>query len=666
LAAFLPGRPTFVIDTEVADWWWVAPFLRFVDVLRVDPTSPISVRAMLHQVEEGRVVVIFPEGRITVTGIVMKIYNGSGMILDRTGRPVVPVHIAGAERTPFSYLKGKIRRTPFPRITLTSGAPRILGGLDGVRGRSRRQAASRWLYDVMVDNAAAAFDTDRTLPEALWEALARHGGGRPILEDMDRAPLSLRKIVIAAMVLGRHLERRTAPGEIVGLMLPNAVGTVITVLALQMIGRVPALLNYTAGKAAVESACRTAAIRTVLTAERFVTAARLERLRDHLAESFDLVDLQALRHSVSIWDRAWGAIRFFTGRRPTGRGPDGADGPAVVLFTSGSEGVPKGVVLSHRNLLANCHQVAGVVDVGATDTVFAPLPLFHAFGLLGGLVLPLLWGVPVILYPNALHYRRIPDQLYIAQATILFGTDTFLAGYGRSAHPLDFRSLRYVFAGGERVRDETRRLWAETFGIRLLEGYGVTEAAPVVAVNTPTHNRSGTAGRMVAGMRWQLEPVPGISEGGRLRVAGPNVMLGYLRADRPGAVVAPPGGWHDTGDLVRIDDDGYVTIVGRIRRFAKIAGEMISLGAVEDAVADHWPGWLHAVLAVADARKGERLVLVTTCPDVTRTDLAAALSVRGLSDLARPQLVVTRDTLPQLATGKVDYVALARDICTLS
>ncbi len=666
LAAFLPGRPTYVVDTEVADWWWVAPFLRFVDVLRVDPTSPMAVRAMVRRVEEGRKVVIFPEGRITVTGGLMKLYNGPGLILDRTGAPVVPVHIAGAERTPFSYMGGKIRRRPFPALTLTIGPPRRLEGLGMVRGRQRRQAAGRWLYDRMIDMAMAAADLDRTLPDALWDAAACHGAGRPVLEDMDRRPLSLRQILIAALVLGRHLARSTAPGESVGIMLPNAAGTAITMLALQMFGRVPALLNYTAGVSALTASCHTAGIKTVLTSARFIEAARLERVRDALSETVTIIDLQSLRRDLGVFDRMRGLIRYLAGRRRFRRRPMAdPDRPAVILFTSGSEGVPKGVVLSHRNVLANCHQVASIVDLTAADTVFAPLPLFHAFGLLGGLLLPLLWGVRSILYPNALHYRRVPEQVYGSGATILFATDTFLAGYGRFAHPLDFRSLRHVFAGGERVRDETRRLWGEKFGLRLLEGYGVTEAAPVVAVNTPHYYKSGTVGRLLPGVETRLETVPGIDQGGRLWVRGPNVMLGYLDAGRPGDWTAPAEGWFDTGDIARLDEDGFVTIVGRVRRFAKIAGEMVSLGAVEEAVAARWPDGLHAVVAAPDPRKGERLLLATTATGIDRIGLAAALSARGLPDLARPQTVLARSSLPLLATGKVDYVALEREISAL-
>ncbi len=283
----------------------------------------------------------------------------------------------------------------------------------------------------------------------------------------------------------------------------------------------------------------------------------------------------------------------------------------MILFTSGSEGTPKGVVLSHRNILANCAQAAARIDFGRRDKLFNVLPVFHSFGLTAGTILPLVSGVPIYLYPSPLHYRTVPELIYGVNATIVFGTDTFLAGYARSAHPYDFRSLRYIVAGAEPVRESTRRTYMEKFGLRILEGYGVTETAPVLALNTPMFNQFGTVGRLMPGMEPRLEPVPGVDEGGRLFVRGPNVMLGYLKADNPGVIEPPPEGWHDTGDIVTIDAQGFVTIKGRAKRFAKIGGEMISLAAVEMLAAQLWPDAMSAVATAPDPRKGERLVLVT-------------------------------------------------------
>jgi acyl-[acyl-carrier-protein]-phospholipid O-acyltransferase/long-chain-fatty-acid--[acyl-carrier-protein] ligase len=285
--------------------------------------------------------------------------------------------------------------------------------------------------------------------------------------------------------------------------------------------------------------------------------------------------------------------------------------------------------------------------------------VFHSFGLTVGMILPLVSGVHLYLYPSPLHYRTIPELIYGINATIMFGTDTFLNGYARTAHPYDFRSLRYILAGAEPVKEATRRTYMEKFGLRILEGYGVTEAAPVLAINTPMFNRSGTVGRLMPGMTARLEPVPGVEEGGRLYVKGPNVMLGYLKADNPGVIELPPEGWHDTGDIVTIDAQGFVTIKGRAKRFAKIGGEMISLAAVEALAAELWPDALSAVATVPDPRKGERLVLVTEKPGAKRADFQSFAKSRGASDLMVPSDILVVDKVPVLGSGKLDYVGVA-------
>jgi acyl-[acyl-carrier-protein]-phospholipid O-acyltransferase/long-chain-fatty-acid--[acyl-carrier-protein] ligase len=304
--------------------------------------------------------------------------------------------------------------------------------------------------------------------------------------------------------------------------------------------------------------------------------------------------------------------------------------------------------------------VAARIDFGPRDKVFNVLPVFHAFGLTAGLVLPLISGVPVYLYPSPLHYRIVPELIYGTNATVLFGTDTFLTGYARMAHSYDLRSLRYVVAGAEPVKQATRRTWAEKFGLRILEGYGVTECGPVLALNTPMFNRFGTVGRLLPGIESRLEPVPGIEEGGRLVVRGPNIMLGYLRAENPGVLEPPAEGWYDTGDIVAFDADGFVTIKGRAKRFAKIAGEMVSLASVEALAAELWPDAPSAVAAVPDARKGERLILFTEAKGATRPAYQTHAKSRGAADVAIPAEVVVVEKLPMLGTGKVDQVSVTK------
>ncbi|BAE51776.1 acyl-[ACP]--phospholipid O-acyltransferase [Paramagnetospirillum magneticum] len=651
MAAFLPGRPTFAINTYVAKAWWVKPYLSVIDAFPMDPTNPMSTKGLIHAVQSGRTLVIFPEGRITVTGALMKIYEGPGMIADKADAPVVPVRIEGAQYTPFSRLKGKVRRKLFPRITITILPPRRFEVPAEIKGRARRSRISAALYDVMSGMMFETTPRQRTLFQALLEARRRHGGSALALEDINRKPLSYTRTIAGSFALGRELIGGTELGEVVGLMLPNTNAAAVSFFALQAWGRVPAMLNFSTGTGNVLAACEAAGIRTVITSRRFIEQARLSALDEALAAKVRLIHLEDVAPRVS---KLYGLFAAFA-KRPVERQPED---PAVVLFTSGSEGTPKGVVLSHANILANCNQLAARVAFTPQDMVFNALPVFHSFGLTGGLLLPVLAGLKVFLYPSPLHYRIVPEMVYDTNATIVFGTDTFLTGYARVAAPYDFYSVRYVFAGAEKVKDETRRVWMEKFGIRILEGYGATETAPVLAVNTPMHCKAGTVGRLLPGIESRLEPVPGIDEGARLSVKGPNVMLGYMKVDKPGVLQPPEDGWYDTGDIVTIDDLGYVRIVGRAKRFAKIAGEMVSLGSVENAVAALWPGNQHAVIAIPDEKKGEQLVLVTDRADAARPAILEHFRAQGLGELLVPRNLKVVDKVPVLGTGKTDYVAV--------
>ncbi len=658
LGAFMPGDPIFAVDTQIAKRWWARPFLALVNAFPVDPTNPLSIRAMIRAVDAGSACIIFPEGRITTTGGLMKVYEGPAVIAERTKAALVPVRIEGVEFTPFSRLAGKVRRLFFPRIRVRILPPRRLTAPDGLAGRARRAALRRALGDEMVRSMFASAPIETTLFDGLLEARRHHGGRHLIVDDLDQQPMSYTRLIAASFALGGILARRTRAGERVGVLLPTSRAAVVTFFGLQAEQRVPAMLNFSTGPAAAQAACTAAQISLVVTARRFIEKAKLEPMIAALASQTTIVYLEELRSEIGVIQRLSALVRSWAAR-PQER-PEHANDPAVVLFTSGSEGSPKGVVLSHRNLLANRHQLASVIDISPKDLVFNALPVFHSFGLTGGLLLPLLAGVRTFLYPSPLHYRTVPELAYGLNATILFGTDTFLAGYARVADNYDFYSVRYVFAGAERVKPETRRAWFDKFGIRILEGYGATETSPGIAVNTPMHFKAGTVGRLLPGIEHRLEIVPGITDGGRLFVKGPNVMLGYLRAERPGHLEAPSDGWYDTGDIVEMDADGFVTIKGRAKRFAKVAGEMVPLGAVEEFVARVWPASAHAVVAVPDPKRGEQLVLVTAQTNAARPALIAAARDTGLPEIFVPRAIVHVPTIPILGTGKVDYVGVTR------
>jgi acyl-[acyl-carrier-protein]-phospholipid O-acyltransferase/long-chain-fatty-acid--[acyl-carrier-protein] ligase len=661
LMAYMDNEPVFAINTEIARLWWVKPLRRIADSFALDPANPMAMKALIAKIKEGRPCVIFPEGRISVTGALMKIYSGPAFIADKVGATLVPVRIEGAERSPFSRLTGgQVRRRLFPKIRVTVVAPRRLHVDPALRGKARRRAASLQLYDIMSEMVFRTQHLGATLMEALLRARGIHGWRYTILQEMRAGDLSYTGLVIGAMALGRHLAGFTERGERVGVLLPNANGSAVTFMALQAFGRVPAMLNFSTGAANMEAALVAAEVKTVLTSREFVEKARIEEIVAGLGERARIVHVEDLRGRIGTGARLRAFIDALLAHRVHAATGVGADDPAVVLFTSGSEGRPKGVVLSHANILANVAQAAARIDYNELDRCFNALPIFHSFGLTGGTLLPMLSGVPVVMYPSPLHYRIVPEVIYNTQSTIMFGTNSFLKGYGRMADPYDFRSLRYVFAGGEAIQAETSELWFEKFGIRILAGYGATETAPVLTLNTSMHYKKGTVGRFLPGIEWRLEKIEGIDEGGRLWVKGPNVMLGYLRYERPGVIEPPEDGWYDTGDIVEVDAEGFVTIRGRAKRFAKIGGEMVSLGAVEALAAAASPDAHHAAVAIEDKRKGERLVLVTTGDGLDRARLLEIARQKGSAEINVPAEIVQVKELPLLGTGKTDYPALQK------
>ncbi len=654
--SILDKEPVFAIDHGIAQRWWVKPFLKLTRAMPLDPSRPLATRSLINAVKNGETLVIFPEGRLTVTGSLMKVYDGVGMIAEKSGAQVVPVRIEGLEATIFSRLtREQVRRRWFPKVRVTVLEPVSLTVPEELKGKPRRQAAGAALYQIMSDLIFKTTDIDRSVFSAVAEAAVVNGKGRVAVEAPITGSLTYKRLLIGAEVLGRKLMPLAGKGEAIGVMLPNANGAAVTLLGLMSAARVPAMINFTAGASNIAAACKAAQVKTIVTSRAFVEKGRMGPLIEALQAEVRIVYLEDVRATVSTGDKLKALWRHGTPIEEA-KGSD----RAAILFTSGSEGAPKGVVLSHRNMLANAAQAAARIDFGRRDKVFNVLPVFHSFGLTAGLVLPLVSGVPVYLYPSPLHYRMVPELVYGCNATILFGTDTFLTGYARAAHPYDLRSLRYIVAGAEPVKDTTRRTYMEKFGLRILEGYGVTETAPVLALNTPMFNRFGTVGRIMPGMEARLEPMPGVEEGGRLHVSGPNIMLGYLKSENPGVLEPPPEGWHDTGDIVVIDKDGFVTIKGRAKRFAKIAGEMVSLAAVEALAAECWPGVLSGVASLPDARKGERLVLVTQQKDATRAAFQAFAKGRGAADLMIPAEVVVVPAVPVLGSGKLDFAGIAR------
>ncbi len=652
---FIPGKTTFMIDSRqiVGLRKWL---LKLADYVAVDMLSAIATKHLIKALKAGKQCMIFPEGRITTTGSLMKVYDGTAVVAEKTGAIVVPIHIEGAQFSKFSYLDGTraawVRQRWFPKVTLTILPPTEIEAPAGLNGHQKHRYLQNRLFLLMRDNAFHARYQPRSLFAQLVHAAAFYDSTSTCLNDINNAALSRNKLITASKVLGHQLDKTLAGQKRVGVLLPNVSGLAATFFALQAYGHTPAMLNFTAGAGPMCSACRTAEVETVVTSHKFVDAMELHAVVDELAKVVDIVFLEDVREQIGGLSKVLGALR--SASSVPGYYAD-ADDEAVVLFTSGSEGAPKGVVLSHANILANIEQVSAMLQMLSHETVFNALPTFHSFGLTAGLLWPLLKGARCFLYPSPLHYQVIPEMAYQVNARYMFGTDTFFTGYARKAHPMDFYNIAAFVAGAERLRPETRQLYAEKFGKPIYEGYGVTETSPVLAVNIPQSHKSGTVGQFIPGVEYRLEPVPGISEGGRLWVKGPNVMKGYLFNDNPGVLVPPKDGWHDTGDIVKVDEEGFVTILGRAKRFAKIAGEMISLTAVENYINKHSPEGHHAVVSVPDPKRGEQLVLVTDDETLSKQTIKDAANKAGVAEIMIPKTVILVEQVPILGTGKTNY-----------
>jgi acyl-[acyl-carrier-protein]-phospholipid O-acyltransferase/long-chain-fatty-acid--[acyl-carrier-protein] ligase len=489
--------------------------------------------------------------------------------------------------------------------------------------------------------------------QALVDARSKFGGSRAALVDGDERVLTYDEIVRASLALGHALKKGTHPGEAVGIMLPTGAGSVIAFFAVSAFGRTPAMLNFSGGAASIKTALKTAQIKRIVTAHKFIELGKFEALVAEIGDSAEFVYLEDVREKLSIFDKLTAAVGQYVPWLVTSHPVHKS--PAVILFTSGTEGEPKGVALSHENLLANVEQVRGHIALYPSDILFNPLPTFHCFGLTVGALMPLYLGIKSVCHPTPLQPREIVRRIKETGATILLSTDTFISQYARAGEQGDLNSLRLAVCGAERLRDETRQLLRKKYAIELLEGYGVTEASPVVAANQPGANRPGTVGRLVANMELRTEPVEGIANAGRLFLKGPNIMLGYIRPENPGVIVPPDGGWHDTGDVVSVDEDGFIAIKGRLKRFAKIGGETVSLTVVENCASALWPDYAHAAVAIPDGRKGEQIVLVTTNPDAARQDLIGWVRNHGVPELAIPRQILHAGDIPVLGTGKTDY-----------
>jgi len=675
----------FAVSREAADVSWIHKRIMINSrTFPVDMNSPYGVKRMAEYLQKGGRLVLFPEGRLSRTGSLMKLFDGTGFLMHKTHAKVITAYLRDAYRLPFSPSPG--RKSWFPRLSVHFSNVLMPPKSEHASVTNARHKLTEWLRDQMVKQRfEAEMEFGATsLPGAILEA-AKRRQKKIILQDATMQKLSYRKLLTAASVLAAQWRKRCrhgAPGtarpttapqsdrnddtQRIGVLLPNVNAMPVVLLSLWFAKKVPSVLNYTSGPAILLACSRVAELKVIITSKRFIDNLKLD-LKPFQDAGMEILFLEDVRAGISAWRKFAAAL---VSQTPIGFPK--AEDSALILFTSGSEGEPKAVELTHRNVLANIRQMISVIDLMESDRFFNALPLFHSFGLTIGLLLPLARSTFVFLYVSPLHYRVVPSAFYNLDCTVLFGTNTFLNGYARKAHPYDFRTLRYLFAGAEKLQENTANVWMRKFGVRIIEGYGATECSPCVSANTPIRSKHGSAGQLLPDIEYRLEPVEGVSsahdgEGnspsGRLFVRGPNIMRGYLNPEANASFQAL-GGWYDTGDIVNVDAEGYVHILGRLKRFAKVSGEMLSLVAVEETLAGAFPKYglkfAIAVVAKPDEEKGEKLIAATNEARLTMDEVRAAIRGGGLSNLAVPREIKVVHEIPRLGTGKVNHRELEK------
>jgi acyl-[acyl-carrier-protein]-phospholipid O-acyltransferase/long-chain-fatty-acid--[acyl-carrier-protein] ligase len=558
LALYFEGRLTFAVNTQIANMWWVRFFLSYVDFITLDTGRPFALRGLVHLLRQGKRVVIFPEGRITLTGTLMKVYPGAVLLADHADARILPVSIDGAQYSMLSRLEGSIRRRWFPRIRITVHPIQGLDLDEALHGRARRDVATRKLARIMEQLVYSGRQQWPDLVSALFGARRLAGGTSLALEDMDRQPLTFNQMLEQAILLADHVRQQVPAGKPLALMLPNTTAAVLAVLAAIFARRPILLLDSDWSPERIIAVCELAGVNKIYSAQRYLQTVSWPL--SAIQAPLELIPLEQIRDRVMFFGRLWARTRrrLYTLRYRSGMDTQGHGGDiACLLPVESSHGHVDIIAYSHRGLLAKCRQVISRLDIGPHDVVMNAWPLSSPHGLVSGLFLPLLNGAQVMCYPSPYHYRIVPEMAYGVGATVLLANTKTLAGYRQFAHPYDFYATRFAFVAGPVPDGQQASDWLERFGVRLFGSLGSAAAGSVLALNTPLFHRVGSAGRLLPGLKHRLEEQNAAGVG-RLWVQGPGLMAGQWRHQQLHKALQPDSDWLDTGLYVRIDDDGYL------------------------------------------------------------------------------------------------------------
>src|SRR3954463_10948159 len=667
LSMACPRPIRFIIDEGVYHNPWLNPVLRAVSCIPITgKKAKEGMREAISRIRAGEIVCLFPEGELSRTGSLLKLRRGYEIIARQAEAPVVPVWLDQLWGSIFSFQGGRFfTKLPkaFPyRVRVAFGEPLSADEADLATVRERLLKLGEFCY-----SQRPAFRGH--IGRAALRGLKRHRFRTGLVDGMDGSKLVRGKVLGVALAFARHLQKTYPDQPRIGVVLPPGKGGLVANLAVILAGKIPVNLNFTSLREAIESAIEQAGLRITISAN-----AMAKRLEDfpwtpeviHLDEA-----LPPMKRKILLW---WIAAIVV----PRGLLASmlklprvGDSDEAILLFTSGSSGKPKGVVLSHRNILSNVAQFAVALDARKDDLLLASLPFFHSFGCTVTLFYPLFESVRALTYPNPLEAKKIAELIERHHVTVMLATPTFLRAYLRKAEPEQLGSLRLLVAGAEKLPVELGKAVEARFGKHVYEGYGLTETSPVVSVNLPEPagqtqptNRPGSTGKMLSGIAAEIRDPDtdaklSLHERGMLWLRGPNIFEGYLNAPQVNAEVLQDG-WFKTGDIGRFDDDGFLYIEGRLSRFSKIGGEMVPHETIETRILraldlNEQGERILAVMGVPDSTKGEALVLLTTI-EVNQPALRSALAATGVPNLWIPRTIHRVDAIPALASGKLDLV----------
>src|SRR6266536_157358 len=664
-----PRPIRYVVDQEYYRKPILHRLLRALGCIPIDTRhSHSAIRAATEKIAEGEVVCLFPEGALERAGTLLRLHRGYELIARHANAVVVPVWLDQLWGSIFSFQGGRFfrklpKRIPYP-VTIAFGKPLEADAADIATVREELLKLGEFCF-------SRRPSLDRHLAEPCIRGLKRGPFATAVIDGLDHSGLSRSKLLGAAAALSRYL-RKEFPDERIAIILPASKGSMVANLAVMLANKVPVNLNFTIGRAANESCCERANLRVAISATPFI-----ERVKDFpWPERVLKLDelMPQLKHQIILW---WIVSMIFPARlllRFLNIPKKGGHAEAVLLFTSGTTGEPKGAVMSHRNVLGNVSQFRELLDAKKTDAILASLPFFHTFGSTVTLWYPLIEGVRIITYPNPLDAAKCTALIDRYKLTFLLATPSFLRVYLRKAEPEQLRTLRLIIVGAEKLPLDLASHFEGRFQKKVFEGYGLTETAPVVSVNLPDpepkktgeqvqpSSRLGSVGRLAPGMAAEIrEPETGrklsLHETGMLWLRGVNIFEGYLDDPKRTAEILHDG-WLKTGDIGRFDEDGFLYIEGRLSRFSKIGGEMVPHETIEQKIIDllELSGRDErpvAVVGVQDEAKGEALVLLSAV-DLDLAELRKKLQEAGVPNLWIPKNVQRVEAIPVLASGKLD------------